>query len=1051
MAEGQPRNMFYDMNVSTFNGASPFEDFEQEVRALLRARPGLSAEQQKDLVYRHLGRDVRQELACQPSIDSGDDLLKCLAKVYGDRRPLNTLAMEFYGCKQGVYETIRHYSHRLNKAFLSLKTGHTRDNAGPVPDMLLRDQFVAGLRSESLRLHLVQHRLANADTTFLQTREFALQLSSEEIEESLPSQAAMAAQHVRVQPAQATPPPLPQATPPSDLQLVLDKLSTLTERTGHWPGCKTDGTAGWKDVLALVDTGSEVSTVCQDFLDEHRQFFSLRPKPAWFRMVAANQQTIPYSGYLVVNITVGEEVVPDSVVFVVTHSTEKCILGMNVLSRLKSVGLGPVPRPEPSPSPAPRLARTLNTPTHIPPRSTQIVTITGSDPSKSYDVLVEPLENPNHNLGLCVLRTTTTSAKGRMQVLVTNPTETDLVIPPRTSIGVVSSVVSSPVTLQLAGDTTATPDFDRLHLPRDLPKHQHEQLMELLRKHSDVFAWSDDDLGSTDLVQHRIMLHTDVPIAEPYRRIPPHHLQEVRSHIEDLVQRGIIECSTSPYAAPIVVVRKKSGGLRLCCDYRKLNAQTVRDKFSLPRIDECLDALAGANIFSTLDLSSGFHQMSVAEEDRPKTAFTCPWGHFQWRRLPFGLTNAPATCQRLMQSAMQDYLFTILLVYLDDILVYASTVEEHIARLDAVFIRLKELGIRLNPDKCRLVQQRTPFLGHILTSNGLETDPEKVEAVKNFPVPTTLRDVRSFLGLAGYYRKFVKGYSALAKPLHQLLVGHRHKNPSITKLWSEECQHAFESLKSALTSAPVLAYADFSKPFVLEVDASHKGLGAVLSQRTDDGLKVVAYASRGLRNNERRMENYSSFKLELLALKWAVCEKFRGYLWGATFTIFTDNNPLRHLHSAKLGATEQRWVVELAAYSFDVKYRPAKQNMNADALSRHPVKPADPEDPETQWAAVTCIRPATSIPELPVATNIHVVAQTVRLNDSELDIERLQNEDADLSTVRQLVEKGSQPSILEKRKLPRFYQRLLQHFSRLRIQGSLLCRWPALQLKYESV
>ncbi|RUS86093.1 hypothetical protein EGW08_006113 [Elysia chlorotica] len=222
MAEGQPRNMFYDMNVTTFNGASPFEDFEQEVRALLRARPGLSAEQQKDLVYRHLGRDVRRELACQPSIDSGVDLLKCLAKVYGDMRPLNTLAMEFYGCRQGVYETSRHYSHRLNKVLLSLKTGHTRENAGPVPDMLLRDQFVAGLRSESLRLHLVQHRLANADTTFLETREFALQLSSEETEKSLPCQAAMVAQHVRAQAA--------QATPPSDLQRVLDKLSTLTER-----------------------------------------------------------------------------------------------------------------------------------------------------------------------------------------------------------------------------------------------------------------------------------------------------------------------------------------------------------------------------------------------------------------------------------------------------------------------------------------------------------------------------------------------------------------------------------------------------------------------------------------------------------------------------------------------------------------------------------------------------------------------------------------------------------------------------------------------------
>ena len=270
----------------------------------------------------------------------------------------------------------------------------------------------------------------------------------------------------------------------------------------------------------------------------------------------------------------------------------------------------------------------------------------------------------------------------------------------------------------------------------------------------------------------------------------------------------------------------------------------------------------------------------------------------------------------------------------------------HIRRLDIIFGRLKETGIRLNPDKCRLVQQ--PFLGHILTPNGLETDPEKLEAVSDFPTPKILRDLRSFLGLLGYYRKFVKEYSVLARPLHQLLSGHRQENPSIEKLWTKQSDEAFVQLKSALTTAPVLAYADFTKPFILEVDASHRGLGAVLSQDLGSGAQVIAYASCGLRGPEKRMQNYSSFKLELLGLKWAVCEKFCGYLWGANFSDFTDNNPLQHLHSAKLGAAKQRWVAELAAYSFSVKYRPAKENKNADALLRHPVRMPDPEDPETQ-------------------------------------------------------------------------------------------------------
>ena len=794
-----------------------------------------------------------------------------------------------------------------------------------------------------------------------------------------------------------------------------------------------------KEALALVDTGSEVTTVSQAYFDQNRDHFTLRPKLAWFRMVAANTQSIPYSGYLVVDVTVGEEVIPDSVIFVVAQSTEECILGMNILRKLKNSGLGPFSSPESLPLFDPKPVRTLNTPTHIPPRSTQIVTVTGTDPSLLSDVLVEPLDSSDNNIGVCLLRTTTTSRKGIMQVLVTNPTEMDATIPPRTRVGVVSEVITTPVTVQLANSGDNQPDFSRLHLPQDLPCDEQELLMDMLRRHSDVFAWSEDGLGSTDLVQHRIILHTDVPIAEPYRRIPPRHLQEVRAHIEDLVQRGIIETSTSPYAAPIVVVRKKSGGLRLCCDYRKLNAQTVRDKFSLPRIDECLDALAGSNVFSTLDLSSGFHQMSVAEEDRPKTAFTCPWGHFQWRRLPFGLTNAPATCQRLMQSAMQDYLFTILLVYLDDILVYAPSVPEHIRRLDMVFGRLKETGIRLNPDKCRLVQQRTPFLGHVLTPNGLETDPEKLEAVSDFPTPKTLRDLRSFLGLSGYYRKFVKGYSVLARPLHQLLSGHRQKNPSIQNQWTKECDEAFIQLKSALTTAPVLAYADFTKPFILEVDASHQGLGAVLSQDLGSGAQVIAYASRGLRGPEKRMQNYSSFKLELLGLKWAVCEKFRGYLWGANFTVFTDNNPLRHLHSAKLGATEQRWVAELAAYNFSVKYRPAKENKNADALSRHPVRMPDPEDPETQWAAVTCVQPTTEVPRLPVTASAAIANQQI-LPDQDADIRQLQDENKDLSAVRRIVERGSPPTVQERRELTQFGQRLLRHLPRLRISDSLLCR-----------
>ena len=275
-----------------------------------------------------------------------------------------------------------------------------------------------------------------------------------------------------------------------------------------------------KEALALVDTGSEVTTVSQAYFDQNRDHFTLRPKPAWFRMVAANTQSIPYSGYLVVDVTVGEEVIPDSVIFVVAQSTEECILGMNILRKLKNSGLGPFSSPESLPLFDPKPVRTLNTPTHIPPRSTQIVTVTGTDPSLLSDVLVEPLDSSDNNIGVCLLRTTTTSRKGIMQVLVTNPTEMDATIPPRTRVGVVSEVITTPVTVQLANSGDNQPDFSRLHLPQDLPCDEQELLMDMLRRHSDVFAWSEDGLGSTDLVQHRIILHTDVPIAEPAEGFP---------------------------------------------------------------------------------------------------------------------------------------------------------------------------------------------------------------------------------------------------------------------------------------------------------------------------------------------------------------------------------------------------------------------------------------------------------------------------------------------------------------------------------------------------
>ena len=430
----------------------------------------------------------------------------------------------------------------------------------------------------------------------------------------------------------------------------------------------------------------------------------------------------------------------------------------------------------------------------------------------------------------------------------------------------------------------------------------------------------------------------DVPVWQRYRRIPPSEYEVVKDHINQLLGTQVIRESSSPYASQIVLVKKKDGNLRMCVDYRLLNGKTRKDAFPLPRIDESLDALTGARWLSTLDLASGYNQVPMAEADRLKTAFCTPFGLFEWNRMPFGLCNDPSTFQRLMQRIFGDQQCQSLLLYLDDIVVFSSTTEQHLERLGVVLGRLQHEGLKVKLSKCAFFQQEVSYLGHVISDKGVSTDPNKVKAVSSWPSPATLSELRSFLGFASYYRRFVEGFAKLAAPLHKLvaeLAGLKPKrvNQTISGRWTEECCHSFEALKTCLTTAPVLAYADF----ILEVDASYGGLGAVLSQEQGGKVRPIAYASRGLRPTERNMSNYSSMKLEFLALKWAMTEKFREYLLGHKCFVYTDNNPLSHLSAAKLGATEQRWAAQLATFDFELKYRSGRSNQNADALSRqHP-------------------------------------------------------------------------------------------------------------------
>ena len=374
--------------------------------------------------------------------------------------------------------------------------------------------------------------------------------------------------------------------------------------------------------------------------------------------------------------------------------------------------------------------------------------------------------------------------------------------------------------------------------PDNLTPDQINKAKDVLNKWSHVFSASCTDLGRTDLVEHEIKLTDETPFKEPYRRIPPALYEEVRQHLKEMLDAGAIRPSKSPFSSNVVLVRKKDGSLRFSIDFRKLNSRTIKDAYTLPRIDDTIDTLIGAKYFSKLDLRSGYWQVEMSEKDKEKTAFTVGnLGFYECNRMAFGLTNAPATFQRLMERCMGDLNLKECLIFLDDILIFSEFFDEHISRLEAVFSRLSEHGLKLKASKCEFFKSSVKYLGHVVSENGVETDPDKLDALTSWPEPKNVKELRSFLGFTGYYRRFIKNYAKIAKPLNDLLVGHStikdaqgKKKKVAPWQWGSAQQTAFNILKEKLSSPPVLAYADFSKPFVLHTDASIEGLGAVLYQ-----------------------------------------------------------------------------------------------------------------------------------------------------------------------------------------------------------------------------
>ena len=444
---------------------------------------------------------------------------------------------------------------------------------------------------------------------------------------------------------------------------------------------------------------------------------------------------------------------------------------------------------------------------------------------------------------------------------------------------------------------------------KDWPEKLQQDAKDMLKRNAQVFSKDDMDMGRTKLVKHHIKLTDPAPFKEAYRRIPPQMYDEVKAHIQEMLDLGAIRPSNSPWASAIVLIRKKDGRLRFCIDLRRLNNRTVKDAYSLPRIESILDSLGGAQIFTTLDLKAGYWQVEMAEECKAYTAFTCgPLGFYECDTMPFGATNAPATFQRLMHDCLGDLNMNWCIVYLDDIIIFSDTKEEHIKRLEAVFQKLMAAGLKLKPTKCFFFRDEIEYLGHVVSGKGISTNPKKIEAVTKWPTPKTVYDVRSFLGFVGYYRRFIKNFSKITKPIREVITGLENQSKRAAKKthieWTDIADSAFETLKTMCVNTPILAYPDYQLPFTLHTDSSTDGLGAVLYQKQNGKQRVIAYASRSVSKAE---SNYPAHKLEFLALKWAVCEKFHEYLYGTKpFEVFTDNNPLTYvLTSAKLDACGQ--------------------------------------------------------------------------------------------------------------------------------------------------
>ena len=702
---------------------------------------------------------------------------------------------------------------------------------------------------------------------------------------------------------------------------------------------------------AFLDTGAEISVISRKAFKRVRGTVDKETPHSTLRM-ANGTTTIPKHQFTT-DIIIGNR--RYSVTFVIVEEFPwDALLGLDFLhdhDALLNFGEGEAwigdtcinfqrkseSGKQPNPPESSRIRRTLRTDkkVRIPARTEMAVSVICSRNAKgTYFVEASRISD---DLGVTIGCCLSTPTKRRLIVRVANETNGTIVIAKGKPIAVAESIdvndgfdqVNSErlrEILAVSSDRNVpdSPDFD---IGSHLNPDEIGRLKSLLAKFDDIMSKHELDTGLTDVIEHDIVTEDAQPIRQRPYRLSFSERQKVNQLVENFQNSGLIRESTSPWACPIVLVKKKDGTLRFCCDWRKLNSVTKKDAMPLPLINDMIDRLSDKRFFSKIDFTSGFYQVPLKSSAMEKTAFVTPDGHYEWTVMGMGLTNAPATFQRLMYKVLGGLMWKHSMAYMDDLIVFSPNFDEHLRNLAEVFECIRKAGLKMKPPKCSFAKREVQYLGHIIAADGVRCDPAITAKVGEFRIPQNRTEVRSFLGLTGYYRRFIPKYAFISKPLHDLT------KETVTFKWEEEHNQAFELLRLKLTSPPVLAFPDFARDFTVSTDASGVGVGCVLKQLDENGReRVVAYGSRVLRPEEQR---YSATEREFLALRYAT-QVFRPYLYGRKFTVMTDHQSLTHLKKMRNpNGRLQRWNIDLLDFTFDVVYKPGKTNTDADTLSRY--------------------------------------------------------------------------------------------------------------------